>query len=116
MSEIISSGNSLVPKTRLRHWRRPHLSVGGEWGGIDISGSSALVAKLLVFQKFLGNCDGVSDGRLAYSTSPKIFPSHKIPLANTTSRLLIGPWVGGMSVQTALLHVGVFDVLPPSAF
>lgn len=108
-----ASGNSVVPRTRLRHWRRPHLSVEG---AIDVSGSFAMVARLLVFQKFLGNCDGVSDGRLAYSVSPKVFPSHKMPLANTTSRLLMCPWVGGMCVQTALQHVGVFDVLPPSAF
>lgn len=62
---------------------------------IGISGSFALVARLLALQKFLGNCDGVSGGRLAYSTSPKIFPSHKIPIANTTSRLLMDHWVGG---------------------
>lgn len=77
MSEINASGNSVVSKTGLRQWRRPHLSVHGEWSGIDISGSFVLVARLLVFQKFLGNCDGVSDGRLAYSMSPEIFPSHK---------------------------------------
>lgn len=73
-----------VSKTRRRHWRRPHLCVDGEWSGIDISGSFALVARLLDL-KLLGNRDGVSDGRLAYSTSPKIFPSHKMPLANSTS-------------------------------
>lgn len=84
MSGINISGNSVVSKTRLRHWRRPHLCVDGEWSGIDISGSFALVARLLVL-KLLGNRDGVSDGRLAYSTSPKIFPSHKMPLANSTS-------------------------------
>lgn len=85
MSEINVSGNFIVSKTRLRHWKRPHLIVDGKWGEIDISGSFALVARLLVFQKFLGNCDGVSDGRLAYSMSTKIFPSDKMPLANTTS-------------------------------
>lgn len=71
-------------------FQRQGLDSGGDltsvWMGSGVGLSSfALVARLLVFQKFLGNCDGVSDGRLAYSMSPKIFPSHKMPLANTTS-------------------------------
>ena len=116
MSEANAPGSFVVPKTRLRPRGRSDLSVDGEWGETVISGSFALVARLLVLQKFLGSCDGVSDGRLAHSTSPKIFPSHKIPIANTTSRLIMDHWVGGMSVQTAILHMHVFDVLPPSTF
>jgi len=85
MSEANAPGSLVVPKARLRPRGRSNLGVDAAGGGIDISGSFALVARLLVLQKFLGNCDRVSDGRLAYSTSPNIFPSHKIPVANTTS-------------------------------
>lgn len=72
MSEANTPRTLVVLKVRLRPRDRCNLSVDGESGGIDISGSFALIARILVLQKFLGNCDGVFGGRLTYSVSKSL--------------------------------------------
>lgn len=115
MSEANAPRTLVVLKVRLRPKGRCNLSVDGKWGGVDISGFFALVVRILVLQKFLGNCDGIFDGRLTYSMSKSLSAPQD---SRSQHHFLIpnGSWVGGMSAQTATQHVGVFDVLPPSAF